>query len=78
MAIRKVNMADITIRRGLSKVQPISYRWRYDSLDNFLQDVLDEKDTMYARDSMKSKNEGFEWASLIKNATAKGFKFGLK
>jgi hypothetical protein len=70
-------MADVCIRRGHSKLQPVTYRWRHDTLDNFLQDVLDEKDTNYARDSMKGKEVGFEWASLIKNATPKAFKFGV-
>ena len=77
MAIRKVNMADITIKRALSKLQPVEYRWRYDTLDNFLQDVLDEKNTLYARDSMKSKDDGFQWVNLIKDSKPKGFKFGV-
>jgi len=78
MAMRKVNMADVVIRRGLSKLQPVEYRWRHDTLDNFLQDILDEHDTMYARDSQLSKKDGFEWVSLIKDATPKSFasKFG--
>jgi len=74
MAMRKVNMADIVIRRGLSSLRPIQYRWRTDSLDNFLQDILEENETFYARDSMKSKSDGYEWVNLIKNATPKSFK----
>jgi len=78
MAVRKVNMADITIRRAHSKVKPIEYRWRYDTLDNFLQDILDETDTNYARDSMLGKKKEYEWVNLIQNATKKTFtqKFG--
>jgi len=77
MAIRKINMVDICIRRGHSKLQPVTYRWRHDSLDNFLQDILEEKDTNFARDSQKASREEYEWVNLIQNATPKAFKFGV-
>jgi len=77
MGMRKVNMADIVIRRGIKKVGPIKHRWRIDSLDNFLQDILDERETYYCRDSSRGKTQGYEWTSLIKNAAPKEFKFGV-
>lgn len=77
LAVRKINMVDVTIKRGLSALRPISFRWRTDSLDNFLQDVLDETDTYYARDSEKAGREEYQWVNLIRNTTPKGFRFGV-
>lgn len=77
LATKKVNMVDVSIKRGLKTLQPLSFRWRTDSLDNFLQDVLDDKNTKYVRESELSKKEGYTWVNLIKNTTPKGFKFGL-
>ncbi len=78
-ALKRVNMVDVHIHRNLSKIRPVVHRWRTDSLDNYLQDILDDTDTKYVKDSVKARTTPYEWLHLIKNPDPRPpetFKFG--